>query len=372
MEQPRPPRLLDGAQAKRRGEFLVNLVYLLTWGMFLLAAGWLLLGWLLPFTLAFLTAAALQRPVKWLTARTRAPRGFLSVLLVVAAVGALAAVIGGVGWLTLRGVVNLLGNRQAIGEITDSLSRAAAVLQREAREWLSRLSPPLQETLTAAFGHLFDGGGPLAGWLAGAARGMLEFVTARLPELLMGFLIWAMAAVFFTVDYRRIADFLHRQIPAHRRVMAADMRALCGETLGRMVKVYGLLMLITFGELTAGLWLLGVGHPVGLAAVIAVVDILPVLGVGTVLLPWAAVSFLTGDPGLGLGLLVLYLVITVIRNLLEPRLVSGQTGLSPGASLLCLYLGWRLAGLAGLLLFPLGADLLIQLHRRGHLRLWRL
>jgi len=371
MERQGPPRLFDSAQAERRGAFLINLLYLLTWGAILLGAGWLLLGYLLPVTLAAVTAAGLQRPLRWLTARTRAPRGFLSVLLAVGAVGALAAAVGGFGWLVLRWVTDLLGNRQTVGEISRSLTRAAEVLQGKTEEWLARLSPSLRETLTAAFGSLFRGGGPLGEWLGEAARGLLGFLTARLPRLLTDFLIWVMASVFFTVDYKGLAEFLHRQIPRHRRVMAADMKALCGETLGRMGKVYGLLMLITFGELTAGLWLLGVGHPAGVAAVIAVVDILPVLGVGTVLLPWAAVCFLVGTPGLGLGLLALYLVITLIRNLLEPRLVSGQTGLTPSVSLICLYLGWRLAGVAGLLLFPLGAELLIQLNRRGHLRLWR-
>ena len=131
-------------------------------------------------------------------------------------------------------------------------------------------------------------------------------------------------------------------------------------------------MLLTFGELTAGLLLLRVPHAVLLAALIAVVDILPILGTGTVLIPWIAVSLLGGNTAFAVGLTVLYVVITVVRNILEPRVVSRQIGLHPLATLFFMFLGLRATGgIAGMLLFPVGAIIVKQLQEAGHIHLWK-
>lgn len=356
----------------RRGQFLIRLVYLLAWGALLAGAVWLLWRWLLPFVLAFATAAALQRPVRWLTTKTAASRGFLSGFLVVGLVLLVAAAAGGVGWWLWRGAVNFLGDPGAVESLSQRLTGLWDSLQGWLSGLLARFSPATQSALQAAFGTLFAGDGGLLGeWVGNAARGALRFVAGSLPGALFGFLVWVMAAVFFTVDYRRVVDFLWRQLPSHRRQMAADVCALCRSTLWQMAKAYLLLMLLTFGELAVGLWLLRVPGALILAALIALVDILPVLGVGTVLLPWAGVAFLNGDPTLGAWLLVLYLVITVVRNLLEPRLVATRVGLPPVVALLCLYLGWQVAGVAGILLLPLAVTLLVQLQQRGYVKLWK-
>lgn len=356
----------------RRGQFLVDLVYLLTWVGLAAGAVWLLWRWLMPFLLAFATAAALQRPVRWLTTKTEASRGFLSGLLVVGLVLAVAAAAGGAGWWLWRAAVNFLGDPGAVESLADRLTGLWDSLQAWLAGLLSRFSPETRSALQASFGALFTGDGGLLGeWVAGAARGALHFVASSLPGALFAFLIWVMAAVFLTVDYRRVVDFLWRQLPSRRRQMVAEVCALCRGTLWQMAKAYFLLMLLTFGELAVGLWLLRVPGALALAALIALVDILPVLGVGTVLLPWAGVAFLNGDATLGVWLLVLYVVITVVRNLLEPRLVAQQVGLPPVVTLLCLYLGWQVAGVAGILLLPVAVTLLVQLQKRGHVKLWK-
>lgn len=356
----------------RRGQFLLNLVYLLTWVALAAGAVWLLWRWLLPFVLAFATAAALQRPVRWLTTKTAASRRFLSGFLVVGLVGLLAAAVGGVGWWLWRGAVNFLSDPLAVERLAQRLTGLWEGVQDTLTRLAARLSPETRQALEGAFGNLLAGdGGLLADWVSTAARGALHFVAGGLPGALFGFLIWVMAAGMLTVDYRRVVAFLERQLPPHRRQLAADIRTLCRETLGQMAKAYLLLMLLTFGELAVGLWLLRVPGALWLSALIALVDILPVLGVGTVLIPWAGVAFLNGDPTLGMWLLVLYAVITVVRNLLEPRLVAHRVGLPPVVALLCLYVGWQVAGVAGILLLPVAVTLLVQLQGRGYVKLWK-
>ena len=137
------------------------------------------------------------------------------------------------------------------------------------------------------------------------------------------------------------------------------------EALGGWLKAQGLLMLITFGELAAGFLLLRVELSLLLAGLVALVDALPVFGTGTVLLPWAVLALLGGDVRMSVGLLVLYSVISLVRSLLEPRLVGARVGLPPLAALVCMYVGFQALGVLGMLLAPLAAVLARQLWDSG-------
>ena len=117
--------------------------------------------------------------------------------------------------------------------------------------------------------------------------------------------------------------------------------------------------------------LLGVRGAAGLAAVTALVDALPVFGTGTVLLPWALAAALLGQSGLGLGLVITWLVVNLMRSCVQAKLLGDQIGLDPLASLLAIYVGWRAMGVWGMLLFPLLLVTLDQLNEKGLLRLWK-
>ena len=108
-----------------------------------------------------------------------------------------------------------------------------------------------------------------------------------------------------------------------------------------------------------------------LALIIAFVDALPILGVGTALLPWAAASLLTGEFRRALTLVILYLVVLMVRNMIEPRIVGGQLGLDPFATLLCIYFGYRIAGFAGMFIVPVIVLTVIKLQEWGYINLSR-
>ena len=118
---------------------------------------------------------------------------------------------------------------------------------------------------------------------------------------------------------------------------------------------YLTLMLITFALMLAGFLLIEVKHAFLLAAVVALLDVLPVLGVGTVLVPWSVFCFATGDAGLGIGLAVLFVVNTVLRQVIEPKIVGKSLDMHPVLTLFLLYAGYLLFGIAGVLLVPVAA-----------------
>jgi predicted PurR-regulated permease PerM len=134
---------------------------------------------------------------------------------------------------------------------------------------------------------------------------------------------------------------------------------------------YVLILGITFAELTLGLLILGVKRFVLIALLIAILDIFPVLGTGTVLIPWAVIALIQGSIGRGIGLLVLYAVITVIRQVIEPRIVGKHVGLHPLITLICMFVGTSLFGWIGLFGLPILMAILLELHNSGTLRVFR-
>ena len=125
------------------------------------------------------------------------------------------------------------------------------------------------------------------------------------------------------------------------------------EAVGRCMRAYLLLTFLTFSELLAGMLILNVSRPVLVAFVIALVDLLPVLGVGTVLIPWSIFAFIGGDMFRGIGLLILFGAMYAIRQFAEPRIVGDTIGVHPFFMLIAVFAGFRLFGLGGVLLVPI-------------------
>ena len=129
-------------------------------------------------------------------------------------------------------------------------------------------------------------------------------------------------------------------------------------TLTGYLKAYLLIMLLTFTEVFIGLTILGVDYALIISVVVAIVDVLPILGTGTVLIPWAIFCFITHNTSLGVGLLILYAVVLVVRQLAEPKIVGNTLGLHPLATLASIYLGIKFLGFGGIFIGPIAAMLI--------------
>ena len=128
-------------------------------------------------------------------------------------------------------------------------------------------------------------------------------------------------------------------------------------------------MLITFLEVFIGLTVLGVRYAFLIALLTAVVDLMPVLGTGTVMIPWGIIDLIAGNYFMGIGLLVLYAIITVIRQILEPKIVGKYVGLYPLLALVSMYVGLKLFGLIGLFGLPLSIVIFDRLRRDGFINI---
>jgi predicted PurR-regulated permease PerM len=166
----------------------------------------------------------------------------------------------------------------------------------------------------------------------------------------------------------QIRAWLRARVPAvWQEKYAPHLKSLKGSLGGwffAQLKLVG----VTFAVLAGGFFLLQMEHPFLWAVVICFVDILPILGTGTVLIPWSIVCFLQGDTLRAVGLLALYGAISLLRSVLQPRLVGKELGLDPLVTLLAIYAGYQLWGLLGMVLAPVLAALVAQIVRPAEKR----
>jgi predicted PurR-regulated permease PerM len=148
-------------------------------------------------------------------------------------------------------------------------------------------------------------------------------------------------------------------------------------TLKKMLKAYSLIVLITTTELCIGFYIMKLlkifdsDYIIFISIIIAIIDIIPVLGTGTVLIPWALYSLVTGSVPMGVGLLVMYAVILVIRQVIEPKLVAGQVGVSPIVTIIAMYMGTKLFGVLGFFVLPFTVVIVNQLNKEGVIHLYK-
>ena len=327
-----------------------------------------LLPWVLPFLLALGLAWLMEPAVKMLMGRFRLRRGLAAALttlgLALLLCGALGLVLWRVGYelaLLLGRLPVLLSGLPALGDQVGGW----------AYRFIVALPVQLQDFAKDALDGFIRQGISLPAKLYDVLAGIAAGAAAAVPDAMLFLFTTALAAFFTSAARPQVLAFLSRQMPASWRDRLVKAFPVLKTALGGWLRAQGLLMLVTFGELTVGFLILQVDLALLLAALVALVDALPVFGTGTVLLPWALFSLLSGDWKLAIGLAVLYGLVSAVRSLLEPRLVGRKAGLPPLAALFAMYVGFRAFGVWGMILSPLAAIFLKQLHDSGVFRLWR-
>ena len=254
---------------------------------------------------------------------------------------------------------------KALAEVLPDLEQTAASGIHTVRNWLLQLSshtprsirPLLQENVTT----LFSDGTAL---LDRTTRYLLSFagnLLSHIPDSALSLGTAVISGYMISAKLPKLRQWLGKRIPKERlkHLLAAGKRIKVA-VLGWLT-AEAKLMALTFSLLTAGFFLLRIPNALLWAAVVALVDAFPILGTGTVLLPWALICFLQENTPLAVGILGIYALITLTRSALEPKLLGRHLGLDPLLTLIALYAGYKLWGIGGMLLAPLLTVIALQL-----------
>ena len=343
-------------------------------------------GVLSPFIIAMFIAMLLQRPVNYVIEKTKIPRGIVSTVAVLLVVFVFGTIIG----LILSKIFSEL--KSFFNYIMLQLDNAP-LYASQLKDWVNThftlLPDSIRQNIILTVANLIDKiqGVDTGSSSSAAAKGFdfssfssplsaLWGTAKQIPSILVGTIVGIVCCCFMTSDYHTLRSLIMTQ--AGKRADAfIRTKQIIFSTLGKMIRAYGLIMCITFLEMVLGLSILKLfgiyenGYIFAIALITAVIDIVPVLGTGTVLIPWAIWMFFSGDVAMGIGLLVIYGVITVVRQIIEPKLVASQLGLPAFVTLMAMYIGSQLFGFIGLFLLPMTVMLLKVLNDDGVIHIFK-
>ena len=191
----------------------------------------------------------------------------------------------------------------------------------------------------------------LEAFFQGLVQAIINFLTI-VPGLLIEFLIYLVALFLISLELPKLKAKLEEYLSEQTKKKLFLVTSQLNKAGIGFIKAQIILSLMTFTMAMVGLTVLDVPYTALLSLLIVVVDILPILGTGSVLVPWAVIAILQDNQFLGIGLIVLFLVITVVRRIIEPKVYSSSLGISPLAALISLYIGYKIMGLAGVFLGP--------------------
>ena len=375
---------------EKRRSFIINTVFVvIIVGLFYLTIKYAL-GIVWPFVVAFFLAMLLQRPVNFLSTKTPLKRGISSVIMVLfvlVIVGSIVGLIIGRIVMELKGFFDYLLIKMEdapafVDQIQAWLSDTLSFLPKSLHEsimtatenFLNRLMGIEAKASADAIQAESSG---IDFSLLSSPLGAVWGTAKQIPMIAVGVLVCVVSCCFMTTDYRTLRDMILSQLSQKRQSAVIRTKQVTFSTLGKMGKAYSIILFVTFMEMLLGLSFLKLihvydsGYIFAIAFITAVVDIIPVLGTGTILIPWALWSLFTGDVGLGIGLLVVYAIISVIRQVIEPKLVASQLGLPPFVTIMAMYIGSQLFGFIGLFLLPITIMLLKVLNDEGVIHIFK-
>lgn len=225
----------------------------------------------------------------------------------------------------------------------------------------------LQDTLENAK-HLYehmppDAAAQLESWVAGLADSLFSMISAvsksfvsvakGIPGMFIFFIVFLVAVYLFGYSLNTLKATFLSMFEERSRAQVGDVLQNLRQSIFGFLRSMIILSALTYLLTFIGLLILGLKYPLAIALLVVIVDIMPILGTGSVLVPWASYLLLTGSTFEGIGLLILFIVITVFRRIVEPKVLGDAVGIGALPALISLYVGFKLVGVVGVFLGPL-------------------
>ena len=315
-----------------------------------------------PFAIALLLALISRKPTLFISKKLHIPeKGAAAIItlllyLLIAGVGTLVvvqAIWAIINWST--GLPALYNNR-----VVPALEETFEWM----RSWTDN-NPEIASYLTQLGDTIIDKLSSLIGWISSKAVSFATGFAVGVPKAIIGTIFMVISSFFISMDYDRISKFFMAQFTPNQQQIIVSSKEYLGTSIFKLLWSYFLIMTITFIELNIGLRILHIPSPTIVALVIAIFDILPALGTGGIVIPWFVIEFILGNTKLGIGLAIMYIVITVVRNVIEPKIVGENIGIHPVLMLMSIYLGAVVLGPLGIIIVPFTLVVVRKLNDAG-------
>ena len=349
-------------KVKQREEFIVNILYFSAIVAFIYLFFKYAFSLFSPFLVGLCIAIAIDPIIRFLNSKLKVTRAVWSIMLTLLTWFLISLLAFKVGEIIYDQAKNLLSYIQSINA-TEIMSNINKYIIGFAEDVAPNLVDPLKDLVNRLVSTVVTFSTDLLGNLT-------NFVLS-LPNILILLVVSIISSIFISIDLLKIKSFLTKQIPARYKVDILESREFLNNKIFRIIRAYVIIICITFFELLAGFMLIDIEYAVLMAFLVSILDLLPIIGTATFLIPWAFVTMLGGNIPTGIGLIAIAVVVSVVREIIQPRIVGSQIGLSPLLTLISIYIGLKAFGLPGLFIAPITLIFIKNLNDSGRIKLWK-
>ena len=305
----------------------------------------------MPFLIAFIISLIIEPAIKFIMKKTKLTRRTSSIIIFVIVS---IVLIGSLAWIIITLFSESSSLLQGLNDYFDKIYIQFQNFISSMNFDKINLSDEVLTVIQNSTGDVLEA---VSNWVRNLLTGLIDIVTS-LPSMAICIGITVVALYFICVDKIYIIDQIEHHVPkVWVKKIGSHMRDLI-KTLGGYLKAEASLVLVSFVISLIGLYILefmnfNISYPLLMALFIGFVDALPILGSGSVMIPWAIISALNGDISLGIAIIVLLIIMSIVRQILEPKLVSKNIGVHPIFTLIAMYTGFKVIGVIGLLIGPI-------------------
>lgn len=347
---------------RKIGRILLNIAVPLIELILICLLGPKLFRFFLPFVIGGVIAMIANPLVRYLEKRIKLKRKHSSALLMI---GVLALVIVG-GYFLLAAIGREIGGFLAsVPDLLQDIKGDLAQMGENISRIVAGLPKEVQDSVNQAVGNLSGYLGEAVAGIGAPTMNAVGNITKSLPSLLVSAVVMILSAYFFLSDREKVGNFARRVLPKSWLRAIDLVRGNFKRIVGGYFAAQFKIMLVIIVVLYIGFLILRIDYAFLLAVLIAVLDFLPVFGTGTVLIPWGIYEMLSGDLGMTVGLIVIYVASQGFHQAVQPKMVGDSMGLNPMYTLFLLFVGFRFYGIGGMILaVPVGM-ILEDMYRAG-------
>lgn len=338
---------------EKKRKFILNCIYYFLVAVIIYFCIKFLFAYLFPVIIGVIVTVFVQKPANLISEKFKIKRGTCAlclvgasyILIVFTVFFILYGICNGFAYFSEKGILKEFGNytNTVLFNANQAIKNMPNGIGIQIEKTILSLSEAISKYLSS--------------FAANTAKSAPMFIT--------GTVVTIIASCYIAKDFDRFKASIKSVLPEKFKIISSEIIKLLKSNINRIVVGYLKLMCITFVLLSIGLTLLRVKYAIMLAGIIAIVDLLPIIGTGTILIPWGIVKVLFGDYYCGIGLLILYLIISFIRNVIEPKIIGKQIGLHPLIALLSVFVGLKLFGFIGIFAMPIAVILAYRMLENG-------
>ena len=305
----------------------------------------------MPFLIAFIISLTLEHPIRFFMNKFKLKRRTSSIIIFLLTI----AIITG---LLIWGISTLVSEASNLMQgVNNYIDKAYTQIESITSQFdIKRLNLPeqVEKIFESSNDDFFNN---IITWIKNSLSKLIDFLM-QIPTIAIYTSITLIALYFMCVDKVYMIDEIEHHLPSKWvKKLGTHIREIIN-SVGNYLKAEFILVLVSFIISLIGFYILNIvgmniKYPLLIALGIAFVDALPILGSGTIMIPWAVICAIDGNIGLAIGILVLWGIMSIVRQFLEPKLVSNKIGIHPIFTLIAMYTGFKFIGIWGMVLGPI-------------------